>query len=134
MYIRKQHRKTWFEYARTEVVQNTFSPEWNTKFTIRYNFEERQVIKYSDCPDSPVLIYLTHTFTYFHHTQLYSTCLTRTHTQILKHMWTFTFVHLVLHFYYSFVVRLSPHCFDRVDYVESYVQNLRLGQRVWKPE
>jgi Ca2+-dependent lipid-binding protein len=46
MYVRKQHRKAWFEYGRTEVVPNTFSPEWNTKFTIAYNFEERQVIKY----------------------------------------------------------------------------------------
>ncbi|XP_021949427.1 copine-9 [Folsomia candida] len=42
VYVTKPHRKNWVEYARTEVLENTFSPQWNTKISIRYNFEERQ--------------------------------------------------------------------------------------------
>src|SRR5256885_1863880 len=31
VYITKPHRKHWVEYARTEVQENTFNPQWNTK-------------------------------------------------------------------------------------------------------
>jgi len=33
-----------FEIGRTEQIQNNLSPIWNTKFTLDYRFEERQVL------------------------------------------------------------------------------------------
>ena len=37
---------TWIETGRTEMIQDTLDPEWQTKFIVDFSFEERQVVKF----------------------------------------------------------------------------------------
>ena len=44
MYVR--HGDRWHEAGRTEQLDNNLNPVWNTRFTIDYHFEARQMLKF----------------------------------------------------------------------------------------
>lgn len=48
MYLEVKHegKKTWREYGRTEVIQNTLSPNFTQAIAIDYHFEEYQKLKF----------------------------------------------------------------------------------------
>jgi hypothetical protein len=43
LYSKDLRTNQYIEVGRTEQVKNNLSPSWNTKFTLDYRFEERQV-------------------------------------------------------------------------------------------
>jgi len=47
LYSKDVRTNQYMEVGRTEQVKNNLSPSWNTKFTLDYRFEERQVFKFA---------------------------------------------------------------------------------------
>jgi hypothetical protein len=43
VYTKDLRTNQYIEIGRTEQIQNNLNPNWNTKFTVDYRFEERQV-------------------------------------------------------------------------------------------
>lgn len=43
LYQKDFRANTYSEVGRTEQIKNSLNPEWNTKFTMDFRFEERQV-------------------------------------------------------------------------------------------
>jgi len=43
VYSKNMYTNEYIEEGRTEQVKNNLNPEWRTKFTVEYHFEERQV-------------------------------------------------------------------------------------------
>lgn len=43
LYQKDLRTNQYIEIGRTEQIKNSLNPSWNTKFTMDYRFEERQV-------------------------------------------------------------------------------------------